>query len=150
MANILYLVVTKFCDVDLHPNAVPNEQIRLIDPKVTESATLAWMILTPFVNAKVAETQQALADGAHEIDMVVDIGAGNYWSNREYHETQYKIIQSMRVALPVVEQLDLQHDASFMTNKLSAKQPPTSAVRPEDVAEVDAVVAAKEQEIMQV
>lgn len=70
------------------------------------------------------------------VDMVVDIGAGNYWSNREYHETQYKIIQSMRVALPVVEQLDLQHDASFMTNKLSAKQPPTSAVRPEDVAEV--------------
>jgi type I restriction enzyme M protein len=29
-ANILYLVVTKFCDVDLHPNAVPNEQMGLI------------------------------------------------------------------------------------------------------------------------
>jgi type I restriction enzyme M protein len=24
-ANILYLVVSKFCDVDLHPNTVPNE-----------------------------------------------------------------------------------------------------------------------------
>src|SRR4030043_1525440 len=29
-ANILYLVVSKFCDVDLHPNSVPNEQMGLI------------------------------------------------------------------------------------------------------------------------
>lgn len=29
-ANILYLVIKAFCDVDLHPNAVPNEQMGLI------------------------------------------------------------------------------------------------------------------------
>jgi type I restriction enzyme M protein len=29
-ANILYLVVSKFCDVDLHPNRVPNDQMGLI------------------------------------------------------------------------------------------------------------------------
>ena len=29
-ANILYLVVSKFADVDLHPNKVPNEQMGLI------------------------------------------------------------------------------------------------------------------------
>lgn len=29
-ANLLYLVVSKFCDVDLHPDAVPNEQMGLI------------------------------------------------------------------------------------------------------------------------
>jgi type I restriction enzyme M protein len=29
-ANILYLVVSKFCDVDLHPNTVPNAQMGLI------------------------------------------------------------------------------------------------------------------------
>jgi type I restriction enzyme M protein len=29
-SNILYLVVSKFCDVDLHPNTVPNEQMGLI------------------------------------------------------------------------------------------------------------------------
>ena len=28
--NILYLVVSKFCDVDLHPDRVPNEQMGLI------------------------------------------------------------------------------------------------------------------------
>jgi type I restriction enzyme M protein len=29
-SNILYLVVSKFCDVDLHPNTVPNAQMGLI------------------------------------------------------------------------------------------------------------------------
>jgi type I restriction enzyme M protein len=29
-ANILYLVVSKFCDVNLHPDTVPNEQMGLI------------------------------------------------------------------------------------------------------------------------
>lgn len=29
-ANILYLVISRFCDVDLHPNAVPNSQMGLI------------------------------------------------------------------------------------------------------------------------
>ena len=29
-ANILYLVVSKFCDVDLHPDVVPNDQMGLI------------------------------------------------------------------------------------------------------------------------
>jgi succinoglycan biosynthesis transport protein ExoP len=48
-----------------------------------------------------------------DVETVVDMGAGNYWNNREYYETQYKIIQSMRVALAVVQALDLNHDASF-------------------------------------
>lgn len=29
-SNILHIVVSKFCDVDLHPNTVPNEQMGLI------------------------------------------------------------------------------------------------------------------------
>jgi type I restriction enzyme M protein len=29
-SNILFLVISKFCDVDLHPNAVPNAQMGLI------------------------------------------------------------------------------------------------------------------------
>jgi type I restriction enzyme M protein len=29
-ANVLYLVVSKFCDVDLHPDRVPNEEMGLI------------------------------------------------------------------------------------------------------------------------
>ena len=29
-ANILYLVVSKLCDMDLHPDKVPNEEMGLI------------------------------------------------------------------------------------------------------------------------
>ena len=43
-----------------------------------------------------------------------DMGAGDRWSAREYCETQYKIIQSMRVALGVVRELDLNHDTGFI------------------------------------
>lgn len=48
------------------------------------------------------------------VETVVDMGAGNYWSNQEYYSTQYKIIQSMRVALGVVQQLGLHQDLAFL------------------------------------
>lgn len=48
------------------------------------------------------------------VETVVDMSAGNYWSNQEYYSTQYKIIQSMRVALTVVQQLGLHQDAAFL------------------------------------
>jgi hypothetical protein len=34
-ANILYLVVSKFCDVNLHPDSVPNEEMGLIFENLT-------------------------------------------------------------------------------------------------------------------
>ncbi len=50
------------------------------------------------------------------VDTVVEMGAGDYWDNREYYETQYKVIQSMRVSLAVVSDLGLNHDAAFLAN----------------------------------
>lgn len=70
------------------------------------------------------------------VDLVVDMGTGTYWNNREYFETQYKILQSMRVATPVVEQLDLHRDSAFLSNKRGSKQPPESAYSAEDAAVV--------------
>lgn len=72
-----------------------------------------------------------------DVDMVVDMGSGNYWDNKEYYETQYKIIQSMRVALAVVHDLDLNHDPSFLRNLPAGKAAgsPRPAT-PEEVAEV--------------
>ncbi len=64
-----------------------------------------------------------------DIDTVVDMGAGSYWNNREYYETQYKVIQSMRVALAVARQLDLPHDAAFLRNA-----PPGGAAEPTPVS----------------
>jgi succinoglycan biosynthesis transport protein ExoP len=39
---------------------------------------------------------------------------GNYWANKEFLETQYKIIQSRAVSQRVVEKLGLQSDVQFL------------------------------------
>jgi capsular exopolysaccharide synthesis family protein len=51
-----------------------------------------------------------------DVQTVVDMGAGDYFANREYLETQYKIIQSKRIAKAVVERLGLHRDVSFLQN----------------------------------
>ncbi|MBI4703910.1 MAG: polysaccharide biosynthesis tyrosine autokinase [Deltaproteobacteria bacterium] len=50
------------------------------------------------------------------VESVVDMGTSNYWNNREYYETQCKIIQSMHVALATVQELGLQRDGGFLAN----------------------------------
>lgn len=52
----------------------------------------------------------------NQVETVVDMGAGSYWNNREYYETQYKLMRSMRTALAVVQDLNLHHDAGFIQN----------------------------------
>jgi capsular exopolysaccharide synthesis family protein len=49
-----------------------------------------------------------------DVQTVVDMGAGDYLANHEYLETQYKIIQSKRVAMAVVKRLELNRDRSFV------------------------------------
>lgn len=70
------------------------------------------------------------------VDMVVDLGTGTYWNNREYYETQYKIIQSARVAGAVVQQLGLHRDAAFLKNKPGSDQRPDAEVSAEVAADV--------------
>lgn len=50
----------------------------------------------------------------NDVQGVVDIGAGTFWANKEYYETQYKIIASRRVAVKTVQQLGLHRDATFV------------------------------------
>ncbi|HSA23355.1 MAG TPA: polysaccharide biosynthesis tyrosine autokinase, partial [Myxococcota bacterium] len=45
---------------------------------------------------------------------VYNLGAGSYWSNKEYYETQYKVITSRAVALRVVQLLKLEGNKSFL------------------------------------
>ncbi len=52
-----------------------------------------------------------------DVQGVVDIGTGAYWSNQEYYNTQYKIIQSRRIAEQTVQKLGLNLDVSFMLNQ---------------------------------
>jgi capsular exopolysaccharide synthesis family protein len=71
-----------------------------------------------------------------QIDTIFDHGNGTYWNNREYYETQYKVLQSMRLALSVVQQLNLQHDAAFLGNLPSGPALPPANANPEDAAQV--------------
>ncbi|WP_437894989.1 GumC family protein [Sorangium sp. So ce124] len=71
------------------------------------------------------------------VDTVVDMGSGSYWNNREYYETQYKVMRSMRVALAVVAQLNLQNDAHFLNDlPRDAAAPAPMSVSPEEAAEL--------------
>jgi polysaccharide biosynthesis transport protein len=64
----------------------------------------------------------------NDVQQVVDMGTGNFWSNKEYYQTQFAIISSNRVAMAVVKQLHLQSDAAFLEDA-----PPNSKVAPEEV-----------------
>ncbi len=63
------------------------------------------------------------------VQTVVDMGAGDYVANRQYLETQYKIITSKRLATAVVERLGLHNDAAFLRNV-----PPRADLPPESVS----------------
>ncbi|MGC4065903.1 MAG: Wzz/FepE/Etk N-terminal domain-containing protein [Polyangiaceae bacterium] len=51
-----------------------------------------------------------------DVQTVVDIGAGSYWSSREYQQTQFKLIQSRAVAQDTVSALSLNNDQAFLQN----------------------------------
>lgn len=69
----------------------------------------------------------------NDVQQVVDMGTGNFWSNKEYYQTQFAIISSHRIAIAVVEQLHLQSDAAFLANA-----PPGANVPPNEVDVVEA------------
>jgi polysaccharide biosynthesis transport protein len=52
-----------------------------------------------------------------QVSEVMDLGAGVYWNNREYFETQYKILQSRETAQAVVERLKLDRDPRFFGSR---------------------------------
>lgn len=71
-----------------------------------------------------------------EVQGVVDIGSGSFWANREYYETQYKIMQSRRIAAETVQSLGLQHDGAFIANLPAGRSAPASDVSVDAAATV--------------
>jgi len=49
-----------------------------------------------------------------DIEDVVEMGTGSFWSNVEYYETQYRIIESRDVSARVVKKFKLNEDPEFM------------------------------------
>jgi deoxyribose-phosphate aldolase len=64
-----------FASVCVNPTHVPLVATKLAGSPVKVCTVVGFPLGATSTAAKVAETQQALADGAQEIDMVVDIGA---------------------------------------------------------------------------
>ena len=48
------------------------------------------------------------------VEDVVEMGTGSFWSNVEYYETQYRIIESRDVSARVVKKYKLNEDPDFM------------------------------------
>ncbi len=59
------------------------------------------------------ETQAPQVLG-RQVEDVVEMGTGSFWSNIEYYETQYKIIESRDVATRVVQEYRLNEDPEFL------------------------------------
>ncbi|MFO8073395.1 MAG: polysaccharide biosynthesis tyrosine autokinase [Polyangia bacterium] len=49
-----------------------------------------------------------------DVEDVVEMGTGSFWSNVEYYETQYRIIESRDVASRVVREYGLNEDPQFL------------------------------------
>src|SRR5450631_1978874 len=45
---------------------------------------------------------------------VVELGTGTFWANKEFYETQYRIIQSTSVGQRTAEKLGLQYDPDYV------------------------------------
>ncbi|MBX3181878.1 MAG: polysaccharide biosynthesis tyrosine autokinase [Polyangiaceae bacterium] len=72
----------------------------------------------------------------NEIQSVVEMGTGAYLNNREYYETQYRILESRRLAKRVVQTLSLHRDPAFLRNRRSAEGLPIPEVSVDDAAAV--------------
>lgn len=60
---------------------------------------------------------------------VIDLGNANYWSNKEYFQTQYRIITSRAVAEKVVDRLGLRYNSAFLgiTEQMQQEEPEKAA-----------------------
>jgi len=76
-----------------------------------------------------------------DVATVVD-AAGSYWNNREYYETELRVISSSSVLQEVVRRLNLDHDSAFLEN-LPVSTSPKQANVPLDLAAAILVVVSR-------
>jgi len=81
------------------------------------AGVLVWTLRQPKIyeaTASIDIEQSAPQVLGSKVEDVVDPGPGNYWYQKEYYETQYKIIVSRTVAQSVVDKLGLADDLTFL------------------------------------
>lgn len=79
-----------------------------------------------------------------DVQAVVDLGAGGFWANNEYYQTQFKIIQSRGVSEETVRRLSLHRDARFLARASPGEQlAPKQAGKQVSVEEAAAIVRSR-------
>ncbi len=71
-----------------------------------------------------------------EVSAMADLSGTDYWTNQEYYATQLYVLKSRRVALAVVQELALDHDAGFLANAPAGAMTPPKEVPPDMAATV--------------
>lgn len=102
-----------------------REQLRLLQKRVwwivgavgaTVALAVAYLAFTPRIYAATAsiiiefQAPRVLGDNTE----VVDFAGSDYWSNKEFLETQYKVLSSREVLRRVVEKRGLDRDLEFL------------------------------------
>lgn len=77
-----------------------------------------------------------------EVQAVVDVGNSSYWGNKEYFETQNKILAGQTVSREVARALGLQLDTAFIANAPKGQRAPAD-VRPVSIEEAGAIVNSR-------
>ncbi len=67
-----------------------------------------------------------------DVEEVSELGTGSYWSNKEYYETQYKVLKSRNVAERIVKAEKLNSSTAFL-DPLEALEDPDHEVDPVSV-----------------
>jgi len=80
------------------------------------TVTLWTIRQTPIYRATATIVIDAAAPAVlgRDVEQVVEVGTGSYWSDQEYYLTQYRIIESRSVAEGVVRELGLDHNPAFL------------------------------------
>ena len=77
-----------------------------------------------------------------DVQTVVDVGNGSFWSNKEYFETQTKILAGRSIARETAHILNLQRDAGFIANVPAGMKPPPD-VKPLDLEDAARLVSLR-------
>lgn len=77
-----------------------------------------------------------------DVQSVVDVGNGSYWGNREYFETQTRILAGRTMSCEAARVLGLERDTAFIANMPPGRKPPTT-VRPVTVDDAGAILNAR-------
>lgn len=77
-----------------------------------------------------------------DVQAVVDVGNGSYWGNKEYFETQNKILAGISMSREAARALNLQSDTAFIANMPSGQKAPAE-MRPVELEDAAAILNSR-------